>query len=260
MNSETAKKLCAITSEFYRCQSESFSATRSSPWKGWTRCLDEMRGASVAGGECCSVFDVGCGNLRFESFLASACPEYAWTFYAVDNCESLVPSAAWAGRGAALKYQTFDVMDALLRGENLHEALRVPLCDVAVAFGFLHHVPLVEHRLAVLSALIDQVRPGGLVMVSLWQFMCDAHLAEKARSTHLRALDELGLDPEEFEEGDYLLGWQNAPGAYRFCHSFSDTEVDHLVAAVAGRASLVARFVADGKSDTLNTYLVLQVA
>lgn len=64
---------------------------------------------------------------------------------------------------------------------------------------------------------------------------------------------------QQFNEGDYLLGWRNTPGAYRYCHSFSDEEIDSLVASVADKAQCVARFRADGRTGNLNEYLVLQV-
>lgn len=64
---------------------------------------------------------------------------------------------------------------------------------------------------------------------------------------------------QQFNEGDYLLGWRNTPGAYRYCHSFSDEETDSLVASVADKAKCVARFRADGRTGNLNEYLVLQV-
>lgn len=64
---------------------------------------------------------------------------------------------------------------------------------------------------------------------------------------------------QQFNEGDYLLGWRNLPGVYRYCHSFSDEEIDSLATLVADRAKCVARFRADGRTGSLNEYLVLQV-
>ena len=42
MDTETARKLCDITSTFYRENASSFSSTRRASWAGWGRCLDEM--------------------------------------------------------------------------------------------------------------------------------------------------------------------------------------------------------------------------
>lgn len=292
---EIAQTLCAINSDFYRRQSDSFSATRQAPWNGWKRCLGMIREAcwgaddvasgeglveGVDGGPHLSVLDVACGNLRFEEFLASALPETAFDFYAVDNCDDLASNGLAefdrlpandfmeqsdgrltadpvAESRTSAHYQSLDIVGVLLEGSQLGEALEAPACDLAVSFGFMHHVPLREQREDVLTALVRKTRPGGLVIVSFWQFMGNAALAARARATHARALEELGLP--ELDEGDYLLGWKNVPGAYRYCHSFPDAEIDQLVESVVGEAELVARFKADGKTDDLNAYAVLKV-
>ncbi len=41
MDNATARKLNALTGDFYRRQSASFSETRQTPWEGWNRVLEE---------------------------------------------------------------------------------------------------------------------------------------------------------------------------------------------------------------------------
>ena len=84
-----ALRLCALTSEFYRANAESFSQTRQSPWQGWVRLL-EVVDARAAEREPLRVFDLACGNLRFERYLADALPDGMLLGYAVDNCDPLV--------------------------------------------------------------------------------------------------------------------------------------------------------------------------
>ena len=182
MDLATARLLCDMTSEFYRQQAASFSQTRQAPWPGWRTCVDVLRRAGLGGDV--AVLDLACGNLRFESFLAESLAPAACTFYAVDNCDGLVSSAAdgTRGRGSCIasagpasggatdngrasdgeshpdvRFQSLDVMEALFAGASLYDALEAPACDVAVSFGFLHHVPLFEQRVAVMRALVDQV-------------------------------------------------------------------------------------------------------
>jgi hypothetical protein len=121
----------------------------------------------------------------------------------------------------------------------------------------MHHVPLAEHRAAILAALVEQTRPGGFVAVSFWQFLNDETRAFKAQATQARALQELGLP--QLGDNDFLLGWKNTPGTYRYCHSFTDAEIDQLAESVARRASTLARFTADGRTGKLNSYLILRV-
>ena len=295
LNAEIARKLCALTSAFYEAHAESFSATRHAPWAGWRRCLDLAREAGVAGEgrRALSVLDVACGNLRFEDFLAKELPATDLAIHAVDGCDDLVASAARAfglddARGGSglvgasidaptaivgglasgdatgpstcrrggVAYRHLDVIDALFSGD-LAERLSVPPCDLSVSFGFMHHVPLPAQREAALSTLVERTRPGGLVAVSFWRFLNSEALAAKARETHARACADLGLP--ELAPGDFMLGWKDEPGAYRYCHSFSEEEIDRLLASVSDRADVLACFDADGRTGDLNEYVVLRV-
>ncbi len=134
-------------------------------------------------------------------------------------------------------------------------------CDLAVCFGFMHHVPGAELRRAVLSRLIDGVRPGGIVVVSFWQFMNDERIARKAARSLDLALAQppfAGFASSSLEEGDHLLGWQADDAAFRYCHHFSTTEIDQLAASVSPLAAPIDTFSADGSNHSLNRYLVLQ--
>ena len=233
-----------------------------------------------------SVLDLACGNLRFEAFLAKELADTDLAFHTADDCDALVKGAPWRpdpADGAALgnraagsirwHHQSFDVLAALDAegrsdgaaldaetpggGPALAEALQTPRCDLAVSFGFLHHIPLPRWREEVLAMLAAKVRPGGFVIVSLWRFLENPLLARKAEATHEHALAELGLPP--LDAGDRLLGWKDEPGAYRYCHSFTDGEIDALAASVGHAVTEVARFRADGRDGALNSYLVLQV-
>ncbi|MDR2721857.1 MAG: class I SAM-dependent methyltransferase [Coriobacteriaceae bacterium] len=208
-----------------------------------------------------SVFDLACGNLRFAAFLEAALPATRLSFYAVDNCDALACQDKPAFSKLALNYQNLDIMGLLQAGLCLNEHFVAPVCDLSVSFGFLHHVPLLAYRQEVLSSLVAQTRQGGYVIISLWQFLNNKALGEKARREHEAALTELNLRHLTFEldENDYLLGWKNLSQAWRYCHSFSDAEIDSLIEFLGEKVAVVARFVSDGRSENLNTYLILKV-
>ena len=180
--------------------------------------------------------------------------------YAVDNCDPLV-EAGERNESDALSRIAFQNLDAIerLSAGCLRKALEVPdaSCDLAVSFGFMHHVPLERWRAGLLRALVAKVRPGGFVAVSFWRFLNSAKLARKAQETTSRARAELGIP--ELPGNDYLLGWQDAQGLYRYCHHFDEPEIERLLAMVADSADLVSRFEADGKTGNLNEYVVLRV-
>lgn len=277
MDTKFAQMLCQLNNDFYRDQAVSFSDTRHAKWPGWERCLKAV--SSVFLDQSNSVvLDVACGNLRFEKFLASQLLERHIQVWALDSCDELLPQTCVGtlvekvnADGAdtpdatdvhlQINYLHCDVMEAI--GSSKAFTYGIPQADISVSFGFMHHVPLPEWRVQLLNSLIEATKPGGFVCVSFWEFLADEGLAAKAYKTHERALAELGpvwgFSSADFNDGDFLLGWRNTPGAYRYCHSFSTSEVDALIATVSQRAECVARFRADGRTETLNEYIVLQV-
>ena len=291
--------MSTLTGEFYCANAESFSQTRQSPWQGWVRLLEAMglvgektdckpevllaaneaaegsvrrdacvaedadagsQNAHAAEREPLRVLDLACGNLRFERYLADALPGRMVSGYAVDNCDPLVEAGERNGFGplSRMAFQSLDVVERLSDG-RLREALEAPdaSCDLAVSFGFMHHVPLERWRAGLLRALTAKVRPGGFVVVSFWRFLNSDKLARKAQETTSHARVELGLP--ELPPNDYLLGWQDTQGLYRYCHHFDEPEIERLLAAVADSADLVSRFEADGKKGNLNEYVVFRV-
>lgn len=212
-----------------------------------------------------TVLDVACGNLRFASYVREQLPADAQLeYFAVDNCDDLVlPEEELANTMPYVRYEKVDVLQRLLHGASVVDALEAPLCQLVVAFGFMHHVPGQDLRAALLDSLVRCAKPGGYVAVSFWQFMDNVELATRAREDHAAALAALQLDAARLDAGDYLLGWQDVPvgqiGSIRYCHHFTDAEIDQLAASVAPRAQVVDRFKADGRSGDLNTYLILQV-
>ena len=312
MDNAEARMMSSLTSDFYRRVSSSFSETRRSAWQGWERAVDIVADVIKPG---MSVFDLGCGNLRFERFLADMLEEQAGKggaagaeadaphraagaeadaemasgiavappllhAYAVDNCAPLVGAEPPDDR-MRIERRIFDVAEALLDDDAraFDELACAPSCDLAVAFGLMHHLPTPEQRARALALLVRHVRPGGYVVVSFWQFARNAKLLEKAKAATAEGRSALGLPP--FDAGDYLLGWQHEQGVYRFCHHFEEYEIDELARYVealcgggarrlprldAGAASTdagthiqeVARFSADGKQGNLNRYLVMR--
>lgn len=254
-----ALRLCALTGEFYRANAESFSQTRQSPWQGWVRLLEVMD-ARAAERELLCVLDLACGNLRFERYLADALPGRVLSGWAVDNCEPLVEAGERSEFGplSRIAFQNLDVIERL-SGGRLRESLEAPDAsrDLAVSFGFMHHVPLECWRAELLRTLIAKVRPGGFVAVSFWRFLNSDKLAGKAKETTSRARAELGIP--ELPPNDYLLGWQDTQGLYRYCHHFDEPEIERLLAMMADSADLVSRFEADGRTGNLNEYVVLRV-
>ena len=134
----------------------------------------------------------------------------------------------------------------------------IPKCDLAVCFGFMHHVPGFDMRASVLDAIVERTALGGVAIVSFWQFMRDERLARKALVADSAAREAAPSGTFPLDENDHFLGWQSDPSPLRYCHHFDESEIDELVASVGTRACEVARYSADGGSGTLNRYLMLE--
>lgn len=283
MDRLTAEILCSLTDDFYAANAESFSRTRQQAWVGWQRCLEA---AGLIGGARdgrqdgftptledglfenaewpLSVIDVACGNLRFARYLrGQLAPERQLEYFAADSCEELLPDEeSLANTMPFVRFQKVDVLQRLLHGADLPSAFDTSSAQMVVCFGFMHHVPGMALRADLLDGLVRCARPGGYVIVSFWQFLKSDELAQGARAQHMQALSVLGMEQSCLDDGDFLLGWQNVPvgekGSIRYCHHFTDEEIDVLVGSVSGRAGLVDRFTADGRTGDLNTYVVLR--
>lgn len=273
---QVIRKLNDLTSDFYTREAASFSATRQAPWHGWERVWklitahdavqnpfpshaarvpDDDTGDS---GAPLTILDLGCGNLRFERFLAER-TNAPLRVTALDNCPDLASpeigalSAAFphslrsssaasktkeedaSGQGAnppektIVDLRALDIVESLLDG-TFADRLPRNSHDLAVAFGLMHHLPTFALRARVLEGLLGSLRPGGFAVVSFWQFLNDPRLAAKAATVTAEGRAAHCLPT--FHENDFLLGWQHAEGVYRFCHHTPEDEIDALLAAI----------------------------
>ena len=245
MESALIQRLIKLNVDFYQANHESFAQTRDHAWPGWNR-VAELLSAPPS-----TVLDMACGNLRLISFLKENGLASSVGYYAIDSCSDLLPEAHEA------MFQQLDIMNELLKG-GLSRAIEAPTCDLVACFGLMHHVPTAHLRESLLDALVACAAPSGIVACSFWQFAREAKMRAKAERETRQACKQLGIQPADLEEGDYILGWNGVSGAYRYCHSFSDAEIDALCAHTDASALLVDRFRADGRTGAMNGYVVLR--
>lgn len=182
----------------------------------------------------------------------------------------LASSANAYAHTAPAPAHTAEISEITQARRNYHIPTRF---DLVVSFGFMHHIAGYELRRRFIEKLLKLTSPTGVCVLSLWRFAEDPRAREKAmRETkeNLSALKAGTLHGAEaftltqcekiedsLEEGDFLLSWQGQAGYGRYCHSFSDREIDTIVRDLPSSYRLLDRFCADGKNGCMNCYLIL---
>jgi hypothetical protein len=262
MNQQTIEELIALNNRFYAENSSSFSATRSSPWRGWVEGLEILAPALKKAALPITVTDFAAGNLRFEKYFEEVLPKTA-TFQAIDNCSALLPP----NFTTQVTFHNLNIIEELqkLGDADKIEALKhIPLADLTVCFGFMHHIPTPHLRTKLLEALIDNTAIGGHIFVSFWGFANSEKGAMKALTetsqffVGAKNSGEVHFSTDDLGAGDYIIGWQNSPNAFRYCHSFTSEEVHELIRNLQVRIELVSEFSADGKDNQQNHYIILR--
>ena len=270
MDDVLAAQLIALDNRFYRVHADSFSRTRQTAWDGWAKAWETARrelgfAASTAGAtenSECSVLDLACGNLRFERALAQEAPLVRFCFDAVDCCDELSADTPYVATNmSGVEYHSADILGSLLANGQLPAgSTGAGPHDLSACFGFMHHVPGSALRLRTLQALVDATRPGGIIVVSFWQFMSDERLARKAHTlTQAVRAGELcrELDTAQLDQNDYFLDWQSDSSVLRYCHHTTDNEIDRLLDGLRD-AQEIERYSADGRDGNLNRYVILK--
>lgn len=256
VNVDDALLLNELNAGFYRTVAPSFSRTREHPWAGWERAMELIGPALEQEGR---LIDAGCGNLRFESFVRTRIPETALAIleaHVIDNCPEFAACALRMPSGVEVHLYEEDLCRSCDGDALAMRFARIPTCGAAVCFGLMHHVPLDAWRQRILSLLLSKTHQHGVACVSFWQFAEEERMRDKALARTQEGCARLGIALDA-DRGDFLLGWQDDEDALRYCHSFSDDEVEELIAFAAGIGWEVADdFRSDGRTGTANRYIV----
>lgn len=203
-----------LNEKFYLQTQEYFNRSRQLYWNGWKKLLPFL----PRQGRTLTVLDLGCGNGRFGKFLS----EHRQIEYTgIDNNQYLLDRAATALPNARL----------------LHHDITKPWpikgkFNLIVLMAVLHHIPTKTARLKILQRAKKLLKPNGLLVFTTWQF------------DRKKIVKKIAKD-------DYLLYWKRGISALRYCHRFTNKEVQGLIKAL--KLKLIADFIADKN----NRYLIL---
>lgn len=231
MNRTKVLKIIKLNRTFYKQIGPSFSASRKNYWDGWNRVMSPIH---LSTNSTISVLDLGCGNGRFLGFLRKRFSDYKFKYTGYDTNEYLLEEAT-------KKYESSDAVfkkKEILLGSKPLSRLQY---DIVTCFGVMHHIPDKQLRKEFFTKLAKAVTPGGFLTLATWEF--NPHKGVKS----------------EYEEGSYLLSWDNNPEVKRFCHLYSAEEKELMVKIMAKNGlDLVHSFKDDVKKDNSNHYFIFR--
>ncbi len=243
MNKQTVKKLNQLNREFYQQTADEFSQSRSYFWSGWEKLLPYIN-VLVARDESLEVIDLGCGNGRFGQFLDDRVKDCSVNYLGLDFNQQMLDKAEQRLSSTNVNYQLnqIDLVDGLDSLSDNH--------NLIVAFGLFHHLPSFQFRQSLVKELLGNLTSQGVLVITFWQFADKKRFRKKVIDP-----EKVGLNSEDLEKNDYILDWKRGARAYRYCHHLDEKEMQRMLSPL--EVDVIDHYLADGKSDNLNRYLVL---
>lgn len=237
MEAAVIERLSRLNREFYSTFAADFSDARPVSRTNLQAIMPYLAG-------CVKLLDIGCGNGRLAGGLDQDCLRVDYT--GIDA----VPALLEIARANAARLQsvtaTFRLADLMQPtwAEQLRD--RAPF-DAITALAVIHHIPAMTERTRVLRAMFELLRPGGVLVLSNWQYDQSARLHRKIVPWSAISLNETNVEP-----GDALLSWERGGHGLRYCHLVTASEMKALAAASDFQVS--AQFPGDAG---LNLFSVL---
>lgn len=207
--------LLKLNKNFYLKTQEYFNTSRQFYWEGWKKLLPYLQDLQ---GQTLKVLDLGCGNGRFGNWLAG---QRSINYTGLDNNQYLLDAAAKKLPHARL------IFHDLTTPWPIKDKF-----DLIVLMAVLHHLPTKTARLNILLRAKKLLKPGGIMFLSFWEF-------DKAKG-------------KKIGDNDYILSWKLGVTAKRYCHFYSQNEINELL------KSLKLKLLADFIADENNRYLILR--
>lgn len=201
MKKDLAQKLLKKTVEDYSAIAEDWHHSRQG--KFWPDILFFQR--FVKTGE--KVLDVGCGNGRFLSVLENKDIDCT----GLDNCQPLLDIAQARFKDKA-KFVQGDVLNLPFNDNQF---------GVVVCIAVLHHIPSMELRLKAMSELKRVLKPGGTLILAVWDIYNRVYFKLVLKYFLLKIL---GINKMDFK--DVLMHFNHKVN--RYLHGFTWGEFKNL--------------------------------
>jgi SAM-dependent methyltransferase len=254
MELTTAQRLADLNRRFYEQHAEAFAEARPRLHPGVKRVL-----ARIPAGA--HVLELGCGDGKVGRWLAAHAN--VASYLGLDSSAEMLERAMRYTqltddrRRTTEAYSSFGIRHlsfafADLTSPDWPRALPSHPLDWILAFAVFHHLPGFDARARILRALADHLAPGGMFVMSNWQFTRSERL--KRRIVPWAALN---LDETEVEPGDYLLSWERGgQRGLRYVHVLDEAEARRM--AEAAGLAVIEVFRSDGVTGDLSDYVQMR--
>ncbi len=201
MREEYARFLLEKTTKDYNLIARDFSRTRENVWPEALFLFEEVL---IPGDK---VLDLGCGNGRwFEVF-----QKQGIQYVGIDNSEKLIKIAQ--EKHSQGNFKVADAFDLPFSDNSF---------DKVYSIAVFHQIPSRKFRLKFLEEANRVLRPGGLLILTVWKFHQKETLLLLIKYTILKLLRKSSLD-----FGDVFYSWGDK--IKRYYHVFSKRELVNLV-------------------------------
>jgi tRNA (uracil-5-)-methyltransferase TRM9 len=208
MESKDIKKILRDLEEGYDLIADRFSATRAFMWQDL-----EFAKKIVKVGD--RILDFGCGNGRLAKFLEGNFSEYV----GVDVSQKLIEIAQKNNQQFASQVRFFKI-------DPLDEKLPLEKNSFEVIFSIavFHHFPSTEYRLQKAKELYRVLRPGGKLIISVWNLW-----QRKFWKHHLISFWNKLFGNSKLDWKDFYLPFKTEEKIFeRYHHAFSRKEIENL--------------------------------
>ncbi len=248
MRAAIIQQLFELNYQFYQTFGEAFAATRRRVQPGIRLVLEKIPKIG-------DWLDLGCGSGALAQLWVQQ--KRTGCYHGLDFSTVLLKEASENISQELVPGMDIQFLAGDLTSNNWPAILPRKSYDGVLCFAAMHHLPAYERRLQLVHQVRQLLWRGGLFIHSNWQFQNSPRLLAR-----IQPWSQVGLHPEDLEDGDTLLDWRySLPGqreqvGYRYVHLFSDAEFEQL--ARESGFDIVERFESDGEGGRLGLYQIWQ--
>lgn len=229
MDKKYAEYLLNKTKEDYNLIADDFSSKREGIWEETKFLIDDYVKIKE------KILDLGCGNGRYFPLFKEKGVDY----FGIDNSEKLIEIARDRYREG--RFQTGDVLNLMFPDDYF---------DKIYSIAVLHHVPSEELRVNSLKEVKRVLRPGGLLIATVWKFHQPKEFYFLFKYTLLKLIGKSKLDWK-----DVFEPWGKR--VERYYHWFSKEELGNLLKK-AGLKIKEIGVIKNKRGNRQNIYLIAE--